>query len=130
MTKYSLPVYAWALIILILCIIPIPTVESIQHLDWLPVPIDKIVHFSFYFILAALIIRWFHFQAISRTVVAFSSVITMVITLAYGMLIEFIQLHIPYRSGDWNDVAVNTLGSAIAILLMRNFFRQTAKSKD
>ena len=113
---------------MILCVIPMP--ESTSRFDWLPVPIDKVVHFTFYFVLASLLFRWLQHQGKSRIVVTFSSLISLVSTVLYGMLIEFIQLYIPYRSGDWHDVAANATGSLIGIMFMKNLYKKAVKKEN
>lgn len=37
--------------------------------------------------------------------------------LGYGMLIELVQLFIPYRSAEWNDVAADAVGIALGAML-------------
>lgn len=81
---------------------------------------DKLAHFLVYGVFALLV-----FRGISGTTgncnFILTAVLTVLITVAYGMSDEFHQSFVPARSPDVKDLAVDGIGAvaAVAILYIR-----------
>ncbi|MBT8283960.1 MAG: VanZ family protein [Flavobacteriaceae bacterium] len=87
--------------------------------------LDKVVHFSFYFIAAVLGMSFIHAQnqqfssARKRTLILLSSL------LIYGIIIEVLQQSLTtYRSGEILDVLANSIGALLGTLLMWAIFSE------
>ncbi len=110
--KYTL---LWSLFILFVCLIP---GNEIPHPSFFNIPqLDKIVHFSFYFILSFLFL-----YSSRKPLYPTYYFIDILYCLVLGVLIEFIQhYYIPNREGDIFDVVANFLGSlfGLSIFLFR-----------
>ncbi len=74
---------------------------------------DKLLHFFCFLYLT--IISW-----LSRII--FKELWLYVIVLAYGILIEIIQIYIPYRSFEFLDIFADFLGILVGIFLI-NFLK-------
>jgi VanZ family protein len=84
-------------------LLKVPDVDvGIQHND-------KLLHFLAYFILAGWFVQLYHTQSTRILIVLFA--------VALGLVLEFLQGTISYRSFDWIDVMANTLGALTAYLL-------------
>lgn len=79
---------------------------------------DKIVHFSFYFVLTLLLLKSFNKNLKHRYL------IVMLIAVFYGIIIEVLQENITLtREGDFYDVIANTFGATCAVLLNKYLFK-------
>ena len=74
---------------------------------------DKFIHFSCFLYLS--IISW-----LSRII--YKELWLYVIVLAYGILIEIVQIYIPYRSFEFLDIFADFLG-IVAGSFFINFFK-------
>lgn len=89
-------------------LLKIPDVDvGIQHND-------KLIHFLAYFILTGWFIQLYRTQSTRILIVLFA--------VALGFVLEFIQGMISYRSFDWIDAVVNTMGVLSAYLLAGTAF--------
>ena len=50
--------------------------------------------------------------------------------LAFGVFIELVQMHIPQRSADWQDVVADALGVTLAVVLFPLIRRASARVID
>jgi len=66
---------------------------------------DKLEHFLAYFLLSFLL-----YKTISQDKIAFLAAGT------YGLLLEFVQLALPYRNFSFSDIAVNYFASSLILL--------------
>jgi VanZ family protein len=91
------------------------SILSIQHLEVEPsVNLnDKLLHFSCFLYLT--IISW-----LSRII--YKELWLYVIVLGYGILIEIVQIYIPYRSFEFLDIFADFLG-ILAGSFFINFFK-------
>ncbi len=110
--KYNWPSILWAAFILYLCMMPS------GHLPRINIPnFDKIVHFTFYFVLAILMYwGWLKQQAFpslhSRALIKI-----LVIACAYGLLIEVLQeTFTTTRHFEWLDEGADAFGAAVGCL--------------
>ena len=105
----------WLLFITAISLIPIAPVAK-----ELPKNSDKIAHFLIYFITAMLF--YYGFKDIIYKPL-FSSVI---ISLTIGIIIEFLQLLVPYRSFSLSDVVADFAGAITFYLIfwIKNFLKE------
>jgi VanZ family protein len=109
--NYKFPV-TWALIILILSIIP-----STEFPEWKIFSFDAAAHIIVYLILTLLMLwsyqRFHSFSLRSLALIA-------IISIAYGGFIELIQHYlVPGRFGDWLDFVANASGAFLGIVVMK-----------
>ena len=90
--------------IFIFVVSTIPITTTVTHFG-----IDKIIHFFMYGALAVLTLYAFRESA-------YCYVKSFIYTLCWGVLIEFVQYSIPYRSFELKDILVNVLGSSAGLL--------------
>jgi VanZ family protein len=109
----SLIQYSFRLILAISIVVI--SILSIQHLEVEPsVNLnDKLLHFSCFLYLT--IISW-----LSRII--YKELWLYVIVLGYGILIEIVQIYIPYRSFEFLDIFADFLGILAGIFFI-NFFK-------
>lgn len=84
------------------------------------IPPDKLIHLSFYTILAFI---WNYYFSISKNNIKINQLITVVILacLIYGIIIEVIQeLWVPTRGADVFDVLANLTGAILGSILFLN----------
>jgi VanZ family protein len=107
----------WALIIIILSVIP--TNEISSHM-WTIVPYeDKIMHFIFYGIFSFLLIRALIIYYKKSRPVWLLALATFVIIFLFGMTLELVQAKFTsYRQGDIIDMIANLTGCIFAILIV------------
>ena len=92
----------YVLIMLVVFLLPVPggPLEPTQH-------IDKVVHFAIFLGFAVL----FHLARSSGVVQ------TLLASVACAAVIEVLQLLVPYRDGDWYDLAAGAAGGAAGAAL-------------
>lgn len=85
---------------------------------------DKIVHFSFYFVLTLLFLRSFKKEIKNKYA------IVMVLSFVYGIIIELLQDNFTSsRKGDFYDVIANLTGIVCAIMLNKFIINRISSSK-
>jgi VanZ family protein len=96
----------WALLILVLCLMPGAALPAWHWADLFSV--DKLVHAGLFAVQALLVLRAAGGQGRAD---AFPWLLAVV---AYGGALELMQM-LPAlgRRGDWNDLAANTLGALL-----------------
>lgn len=109
--RYNLAWIAWALFILVVCVLPAPELPSPPLLS-----ADKLFHSFVYAFLAFLASFGFHRQSLYPFLHKYSWKIAGIASALYGVLIEFIQAALPYRSMDVMDMAANAAGCAIGCI--------------
>lgn len=94
---------AYVLFMLALFLLPVPagSLEETIH-------IDKVVHFSVFLGFALLL----HRDRVSGAVLA------LLASFAFAAAIEVLQLLLPYREGDWSDLAAGAAGGSIGAALV------------
>ena len=95
--------FGYVLIMLMLFLVPVPSgpLETTTHLD-------KLVHFGIFLGFAVL----FHLARNS------GATQTLLTSVAFATAIELLQLLVPYRDGDWYDLAAGAAGGGIGTLLV------------
>jgi glycopeptide antibiotics resistance protein len=120
--KYFLPSFIWALIILVITLLPASKIPAISLLKLKFV--DKIIHFTMYFVFAMLLSLGFYFQKNLkvRIVLIFSFLVSFIL----AGLTEIMQHYmIIGRKGDVFDVLANLTG-IIAGLWMAGYLNKKA----
>ena len=117
--KYNWPSFIWAIIILYLCLVPSGSLPKINipHLD-------KMVHFTFYFVLVILMnFGWgkqSSFPALHRNAL----LLIFIIACTYGFAIEIMQeVFTTTRHFELLDEVANATGSGIGSLLVAKLFK-------
>ena len=94
---------AWAVLIAIGALIPIPSAAS-QQVGWL----DKPIHLCEYLVFAWCLVRAGDASMYPH---ATTFAIALLASTTWGFLLEGLQMWLPYRSAEWADVAANLIGS-------------------
>lgn len=107
-------VFLWAIIILIMSLMPPSDKKNIGYL----IPhTDKIVHFGLYFLLAFLGILSYYLSFNKKTTIK-NILIWALGCIAYGGLMEYLQkIATTNRNSDWFDFIANSFGVLFALAL-------------
>lgn len=112
--KYFLPAFIWAIIILIISLVPASKIPAISLLN--VEFADKIIHFGMYFFFAGLISLGFYLQ--NDVGLKKNYFISFIIPFFFASLTEIIQLlYIRGRSGDFYDMLANLSGILTGIFV-------------
>ena len=96
----------YAALIAALSLLPTPSSGlSVPHLD-------KGVHLVTYAFMAWLLMRSIRTVPLIEVEYAW---LAWLFATSYGMLIEVLQLMMPWRSADWWDIGANALGAALGV---------------
>lgn len=77
---------------------------------------DKLVHCGFFFMFVVLYVNGFIRQHINRRLPYKSALLITLIAIAFGGLIEILQLTVfTWRSGEWPDLFADTVGACMGI---------------
>lgn len=90
--------------------------------------VDLVMHFSQFAILTWLLFRWFDTAGL-LVKVKFFNYIPLIICFAIGGLNEYVQSHIPNRSGAWDDQIANSIGSLLVTFFYIKFVVTKLKHK-
>lgn len=111
--KYQVPTLVWAVIIMVLCNMPIKNVTKAVHFFE---GFDKVVHLGLFFVLTVSL-----FNGRSRELKTYNyKILTLfkivVLTFLMGGLIELLQWKFfIYRSGEWWDLFADMTGVGMAM---------------
>jgi hypothetical protein len=110
--KFNWPAFVWAAFILVLCGFPGDKIPELSFLEWLKP--DKIVHLIIFAIQSFLLIRGLQLQNNFLWFKKNATVISLVVTIAYGAFMELLQeLIFINRNGDFRDALANAIGAFI-----------------
>jgi len=102
--NYWIPAIIWTLVILAVSTLPGNAIAPASNIQYLSV----FAHFSEYLVFSFLLHRALANEKISaRNALA----ITIVASFAYSVLTEILQLYVPGRFFDYNDILTNDLGA-------------------
>ena len=104
----------WAILIFVLCATPGQYIPSEKWLEL--IGFDKLIHASIFFILLSLVFL----KAFKHQQSTFVFVMTFIFAFFYGVILEFMQAnYFSNRSADFYDIAANTAGCVIAVLIFK-----------
>ncbi|HMY13468.1 MAG TPA: VanZ family protein [Bacteroidia bacterium] len=112
MFSHYIPALFWGLFIFILCAIP---GKNLPHYSWADLlSVDKLVHFTLFFILIILLKRaWLFVYKGVRS----NNLLAIAIGVIYGGSLELMQSYFyTDRSGSWFDFLANSLGAICGVL--------------
>jgi hypothetical protein len=124
------PAIAWALLILVLCLMP---GEAVPSWDWTDLlNLDKPVHAVLFGVLLVLLVQGFRTARSQAFRPARPLLVAFVLTVAYGALTEWMQqLEALGRHGDLNDLVANTVGALLGMIYLRwQLNRQRAREME
>lgn len=110
--------FAWGITIYILLTMEV----DVEPSPWMFPHFDKLVHMVLFGTLAWLLMLPLRFSL--RQSVLLSVLLSFSLATAYGGWTEYMQSNLPYRDGNWADVAANALGAATVLFA----FRKTSKT--
>jgi len=121
--KFSSQFYfGWVIFIGLLTLLP---GSVIPNIDWNFLSLDKIIHLSVFTILAyfgsAFFIYGFNKKPLKNAVL-----LSFIIAVLYGTVLEYSQTFIPQRGFDYADLSANILGAisgTIIFLLLKNKYQ-------
>ena len=103
----------WALFIFIICNADLGGVGK-SHLFF--EGFDKLTHCGLFFVLVVLSANGFIRQNLNERLSYKNAFFITLIAIAYGGLIEIVQLTLfSWRTGDWDDLFADTVGACMAI---------------
>lgn len=91
--------------------------DTIDKIKWINIPhFDKIVHFTWYFVLFLFWYSWFIIKY-SKWVKLTYRILLASFIIIYGFLMELLQAFFAYqRSFELNDILFNSLGTLTALI--------------
>lgn len=108
--KYNALTIIWAVIIASLMFLPGSKVPSSDLLS--SFSFDKIVHFGIFAILSLLMVRGFKKQYAFGKLKQHALRYSLIISMIYGIVIEYTQSFVPERFVELEDLLANILGCA------------------
>ena len=102
--------YAGAVLVLAVIKVPEPDLGVPQ--------LDKVAHLCEYLLFAWLLVQGIRTTQTSERLYLLWA---WIFATSYGLLIELIQVMLPWRSMEWADAAANTLGAALGVWLGQRF---------
>ena len=124
MFRPFLPATIWAGIILFLTLMPGNYLPKVDY--WSLLSVDKYIHFTFFFVQVYLLLMGEWKRKISLTLSQY--VTPFLAGTIFGVLIEFIQIVIPHRSFDVEDMVANTIGAFLGAIVFRLLHKEKKKS--
>lgn len=110
--KYQWPAIVWAIIVLILCDMPVESAGPSIFFEGF----DKMVHLGFFFILTVLLFFGKIRQQNSYDYRTLTIIKILLITMFLGGTIELLQYAVfTYRSAEWWDLISDMLGVGMGI---------------
>ncbi len=103
----------WVVFIALLTLIP---GKALPDIDWNFLSFDKIIHFSVFSVLAFLGSASFKNRS-GQMSLLLPLMISLVIAVLYGTILEYMQTLIPDRGFDYADLSANIGGSVVGTLL-------------
>lgn len=110
--KYYWPAILWAIFILTMCSIKL---GDVSHSSLFFPGFDKLVHCGFFFVIIVFMSAGYIRQQSPHGLSYKTLLLILVISIAYGGLIEILQAYIfTWRSGEWNDLFADIIGALMA----------------
>ncbi len=112
--QFQLPLIAWCVFVYTASSIPSPNIPALGTYT------DKVIHFGVYGTLCWLAHISFHHQQ-NGSLKKYSLLAAILFTVVFGMSDEFHQLYTPGRSADILDLAADTFGGLVYIVIYLRF---------
>jgi len=121
---YNTPWIIWCVLILYLLLMPKSTIPAFKFTFPLPIPIDKMVHFSLFFILTGLIF-WAKIK-IQGLIINLRFIVFCFIAISvFGILTEALQhFATSTRQASFLDWIADFLGTSVAFIYILVFSRK------
>lgn len=122
--KLSTRLYiGWVVFIAFLTLVP---GKALPHIDWNFLSFDKFIHFTIFCIMTFLgSVSFKNSLGLSRILIPI--LLSLLIAIIYGAILEYMQSFIPDREFDYADLAANITGAVIGIFLFLRFRTKIAK---
>jgi VanZ family protein len=91
-------------------------------------PLDKVMHFGAYALLALGIARACHGR-LGPSGTTFAAFTSLTVASLHGLFIEIHQMSLPHRSAEWADLLADMLGAGCCALAWWIFYRESNRSK-
>jgi VanZ family protein len=116
--KLSTQLYiGWIILIGLLTLVP---GKALPQIDWNFLSLDKIIHFTIFSIMTFLgSISFTNRSGLNRII--FPILISFLIAILYGAMLEYLQSYIPDRTFDYADLAAN-IGGSVGGLVLFSFY--------
>lgn len=129
--EYSLRLFLlpamWGIIVLFLSAIPGNELQGVSFLNFNHA--DKVAHFIMYFVFSFLLI--YGFQGSERKNRLISYFYAAGISIAYGILMEFMQHYIFInRDGNIYDILTNSAGAVSAVFIFNPVMKLLVRAKE
>ena len=118
----QLPAILWAVFIFILSSLP-----NVKLPDLRIIPSDEAAHLFVYFVLCGLTYRALKYQNRIPALAKWSMLICLAMTILYGASDEFHQSFVPNRDASVFDLAADSLGALLFLVVVRVKQRRTPK---
>ena len=113
--KLSTQLYiGWVVFIALLTLVP---GKALPQIDWNFLSFDKFIHFSIFSIMSFLGGVSFK-NSLGSTRIIIRVLISLLIAISYGAILEYMQSFIPDREFDYADLVANIGGSAAGTVLL------------
>jgi len=122
--RYQLPAIVWALAIFVSSSIPADKLPELVIFK-----VDKLTHFVVFFLFAVLIHRAAKFQNRFPSLSHHSLMVTVVVTILYGVVDEVHQSFVPNRDSSVMDLIADAVGATLyaTAVWLREKLRRTPK---
>ena len=112
--KFSTGLYiGWVIVIALLTLVP---GKALPQIDWNFFSLDKLIHFTIFSIMTFLGIASFK-SSLGQARVIIPILVSLLIAILYGALLEYLQSFIPDREFDFADLIANIGGSIAGVIL-------------
>lgn len=109
LSKYHLFAISWGIFTTIVSLIPSDNIPLPKK--WNEWDLDNFVHAFIFAVLTFLLIKGFKDSVKKNYFKKYDSLISIVISIIYGIILELIQIGIPGRGFEFTDIISNSIGS-------------------
>lgn len=113
MIRYLWPAYAWAIITLVLTLLPGEDLPDVHFFH-----VDKFAHFFIFGVLMILTSRGLKKTASITGAPVHPFLTAALLSIGFGILIEFLQRFVPGRSFSIADMLANSIGVGLGYLIL------------
>jgi len=109
--------WTWVLIILVLYLMSGKAIPQFSFSSLFQ--IDKLVHFTLFFVLSWLLVKSFNIQTSYPSLKINSIRKAFLISFLYGFTLECLQYFVPDRNFDLLDIVANTAGTFFPLIFIK-----------